>query len=303
MSKLIKTTGGTFDPKESNIYFLASHVHILEEAKHAHNYLLVAINDIQSDGDLDTVEGWCDSGKKVFIDSGIFHLTQEHCRAHGTTMDQALALSPQEIDGFDQLLQRYLQVYQRLKDKCWGFIELDQGGRDRKIETRAMLHGHGVNPIPVYHPLNDGWDYFDYLAQRYDRICFGNVVQADRRTRQRLLATAWERHRRYPDLWIHLLGFTPNEWLYAMPINSGDSSSWLTSIRWSDSHRCFAMGKGFSHMPFNYRYQLGAPSDAPNGHNKAIAAAAYEKYIDFRSWRHYVAQMSTLGFEIYPEPR
>ena len=63
-----------------------------------------------------------------------------------------------------------------------------------------MLEQMGLRPIPVYHPFNDGWDYFDYLAERYDRICFGNVVQADRETRKRLVATAWERHRKYPHL-------------------------------------------------------------------------------------------------------
>ena len=57
----------------------------------------------------------------------------------------------------------------------------------------------GLKPIPVYHPLLDGWDYFDELAAQYDRICFGNIVQAPAATRIRLLHTLWERHRRYPD--------------------------------------------------------------------------------------------------------
>jgi hypothetical protein len=53
-----------------------------------------------------------------------------------------------------------------------------------------MLEQMGLRPIPVYHPFNDGWHYFDYLAERYDLVCFDNVVQADRETRKRLVATA-----------------------------------------------------------------------------------------------------------------
>ena len=58
-------------------------------------------------------------------------------------------------------------------------VEVDQGGRENKIKTRARLEKMGLRPIPVYHPLNDGWDYFDYLAENYDRICMGNVVNAE----------------------------------------------------------------------------------------------------------------------------
>lgn len=128
-------------------------------------------------------------------------------RAHGLTMDQALSLAPDDIDGFDWLLDRYVRVHDRFADRMWGIIELDQGGADRKRETRAHLRSLGINPIPVYHPMLDGWEYFDELASTNDRICFGNVVQASVPMRHRLLMTAYERKRAYPHLWIHLLGY------------------------------------------------------------------------------------------------
>ena len=181
---------------------------MLSEGIKAHDRLLCAVNEIGGDGAVDTLAGWAEAGNSVFIDSGVFSLTNEHARAHNMTMDQVLGLPPADIDGFDELFTKYVAIIKKLGDKVWGYIEIDQGGRDNKIKTRARLEALGFAPIPVYHPFVDGWDYFDELAQGYDRICFGNVVQADRDTRKRLLATAWERRRKYPHLWIHLLGLT-----------------------------------------------------------------------------------------------
>lgn len=301
MSNEFKSTGGgTFDPKEANVYFIASGTGRLACAEPAYDHLLIAVNELEGENAVNQIEAWCDRGKKVFIDSGIFHLTQQHAKTHGCTMDRALAMPPDEIDGFSDLLERYVEIYRRLGDKCWGFIELDQGGRDNKIKTRSRLESMGLRPIPVYHPFNDGWDYFDYLAERYDRICFGNVVQADRETRKRLVATAWQRHRKYPHLWIHLLGLTPNEWLNAMPINSGDSSSWLVGIRWSASHKERSMLKSCSTMPVGFRYALGSEADSPVGHHKAVELAAYQARINMMNWRNHMSRLQQLGCEIYP---
>jgi len=295
-----KTGGGTFDPAEENVYFLASGVGRLAIAEPVYDHLLIAVNELNSESELQHISDWCDRGKKLFIDSGIYHLTQEHAKAHRCSMDHALGLAPDEIDGFSDLLERYVEIYRRLGDRCWGFIELDQGGRENKIKTRAMLEQIGLKPIPVYHPFNDGWDYFDYLAERYDRICFGNVVQADRETRKRLVATAWERHRKYPHLWIHLLGLTPNEWLNALPINSGDSSSWLSCVRWSGGYREKANGKSVGDLPRNYMYQYGAEADSPRGNNKAVAMSAYGSFMQLRNWRNHIQALKDVGCEVYP---
>ena len=151
-------------------------------------------------------------------------------------MDEALGTAPEDIDGFDNLFDRYCEIVGVLGDRAWGYIELDQGGRDNKIKTRKRLEALGFNPVPVYHPLNDGWDYFDELASTYDRICVGNVVEADSETRKRIIATIYERCRDYPDLWVHLLGLTPNPWLNAYPMGSCDSSSLASAIRWGQSN-------------------------------------------------------------------
>ena len=169
-------------------------------------------------------------------------------------------------------------------DKVWGYIELDQGGRENKIITRQKLERTGCRPMPVYHPLNDGWEYFDYLAERYDRICFGNIVQADRPTRLRLIHTAWERKKKYPKLWIHLLGMTANQWLLALPINSCDSSSWISSLRWGTLNAP-AANAPFSNMASEYIYRRDVPTDHPGGWDKANALCAYHAHFRQEVWR------------------
>jgi len=147
-----------------------------------------------------------------------------------------------------------------------------------------------LRPIPVYHPFNDGWDYFDYLCEHYDRICFGNIVQADQRTRIRLLATAWERRRKYPGTWIHLLGYTHNQWINAFPLSSSDSSAWLDSVRW-DGHRPKAFGRSFDSLPKNFLYRLGEREH----HTKAIAMSAYAAHLDLSNTRHYLKSLEKYG--------
>lgn len=297
-------TGGDFNAKDDNVYFIASNVDRMVPGSPVHDYLLVAVNELTSDTHFEHLEGWLREGKKVFIDSGIFNLTMEHVRSHpGLSMDDALGMAPDEIDGFDVLFARYVDIVEKYGDACWGYIELDQGGRDNKIKTRARLEKMGCNPIPVYHPLNDGWDYFDYLAERYDRICFGNVVQATRSERLRLVYTAWDRHRKYPDLWIHLLGLTPNQWLYALPINSGDSSSWLSAIRWQDGYREQSAGNPVGGMDKNYQYKLGSDPDDPCGSRKATRMSAYGSAIAQRNWRNHIQTLKDLGCNIYPEDK
>ncbi len=298
--KMIKT-GGKFDLKDDSIHFLAGNDQRISQGSPNHDYFLIAVNELKSETNFLHLEGWLSEGKKVFIDSGIFNLTMEHVRNHpGLSMDDALALPPEKIDGFDNLFKRYVQIIRRYGERAWGYIELDQGGRENKIKTRAKLEKMGLRPIPVYHPLNDGWDYFDYLAERYDRICFGNVVQASKPERLRLVATAWERHRKYPDLWIHLLGLTPNEWLYALPINSSDSSSWLSVVRWSGYNEQIS-GNSIGGLPNNFQYKLASDSRSEVGSHKSARMSAYGIHISQLNWRHCMTSYKKLGFEIYPK--
>ena len=260
--ELMKLTQGNWDPNLRSMFFNAAMKNLTEDLgkgdSRTYEYglregmnNLFAINDFAQPGNSIRREGkeWqaflasIESGCPTFLDSGVFWLTNQHKKTHGTTMDEALALAPEEIDNFDWLFDVYVEVVKEVGDQLWGYNELDQGGKENKIRTRARLEGMGLRPIPVYHPLNDGWDYFDELAKEYDRICFGNLVQAPPPVRKRLLATAFERHAEYPDLFIHFLGITPNEIQMALPFDSCDSSAWIAIRKFAHSVRFQASGQ------------------------------------------------------------
>jgi len=295
----VKHTGGNWDPDNWPCYFLASGTGSLNAAYSGHPWVLVAVDAMLTDGAYRNarkhMDRWLADGVHVLVDSGIFWLTNEHKRAHGMTMDQALALHPNEIDGFYTLFDRYLNVCRDYGDVVWGYVELDQGGQERKRETRARLEDEfGLAPIPVCHPLNDGREYMDELMAGYDRICFGNIVQANRPTRLRLLHLMWEARARHPDTWVHLLGLTPSELSLAFPAQSADSSSWLATINWPHSiggER--SMLKQVSGFPRNHAYRR-ADSDS---YNEAKRQAAYGCAGMQATWRAVLAERAELGCE------
>jgi hypothetical protein len=279
-------TAGKWDPKEPPIYFIAADTGALKLGAECHTHLLCALDRIQSENDLQDVRKFIRDGKVVMLDSGVFFLAMRHAEQKGITLAEALSTPPGELDGFADLFEDYVALMKEIGHTSWGYVEIDQGGRDNKIKTRAKLEAMGLRPIPVYHPLTDGWDYFDYLAQRYDRICFGNVVHADRATRKRMLATAWSRKQKYPNLWVHMLGHTPSETCNAYPTNSCDSSTWLAMARWpADRYQSTCALQAFSAMPHEFSYRLDSDSDSETGSKKAKRWGGYESYIMMRTLR------------------
>lgn len=240
-----QTTGGSFDPNASQTYFIAGDPATLESAEYKH--VLVAVNELKSNAARDQLQRLLDTGHTVMLDSGIFNLAMEHVRKHGTSHDVALSMAPEEIDGFDRLWDQYGEIVTTFGDQLWGAVELDQGGAENKPRTRARIEKEfGIVPIPVYHPLLDGWDYYDDLAREYDRICFGNVVQAHSALRIRLAHTAMERARQYPYLWTHLLGLSQSSAVLGIRWRgSMDSSSWLSPVRWPVQWPGFGMGTSY----------------------------------------------------------
>lgn len=291
---MIKTAGKQFDPHEGQIYFVASSPDRLGSAFGVNTNMLIAVNEI-TDRALALLQEFMAADVKLFIDSGVFNLTNEHARKHDCSMNDALGLAPDQIDGFDELFKKYVRICGSIGADSWGYIEIDQGGRENKIKTRAKLEKLGLKPIPVYHPLNDGWDYFDYLASRYDRICFANVVQADVVSRRRLITTAYMRRKRYPHLWIHLLGVTPSELTYSCPASSCDSSTWLNAIRWPDSMREKAAGGTVGKFCDGIVYRLDSPREAQDGHSKACKLLGMQAQLNGRNWRLFCERMESVN--------
>lgn len=236
---------------------MASSPDLLELVVGVHSDILVAVNEIISKAAGKRFSSMLEKDLRIFIDSGVYSLAMEHATRHEIPHDQALRVPIDQLDGFQDLYDTYCDLAIKYQDKVWGIVEIDLGGREQKIKTRAKLEKAGIRPIPVYHPLNDGWDYFDELAKGYDRICVGNIVQASRYVRKHLISTIWERKMRVnPNLWIHLLGLAPNEWLCSYPLNSCDASSWLNTVRWN-GYKTRTLLKTLSDLPKHFQYELG----------------------------------------------
>jgi hypothetical protein len=283
------TGGGAYDPTDRQIYFIASNPETLIDARPVNNHMLVAINELDGAGEYRDFEalfapGFPSGDVLILIDSGIFELAMRHAKIHGLPLDQVLSLAPEEVDGYQVLEEKYLRVVQEREKQLWGYVELDIGGPANKTRTRRRLETLGLAPIPVYHPVNDGWDYFDVLARKYDRIAVGNVVHADGPTRVRLFQSVYERARRYPGLWIHWLGVTPMPWLIAAPSGSCDSSTWLNPLRWpTNDDKCALASMG--QLPPSLIHVTGHGKRHPAGASKARLLHGYRAALMEHTWR------------------
>jgi len=280
-------TAGRFNPTERGLYFIALNTPVLERTFDVHRNVLIPINELRRP---DILNRFVTEDLNILIDSGIFWLTNEHRKKHNISGNQAMALAPTEIDGFSQLFDNYVEVCKRFGDNVWGYVELDQGGKKNKIKIRQRLEKMGLRPIPVYHPIHDGWDYFDFLAENYDRVCIGNIAHSDRYTRLRIVATIDERRRKYPHLWVHLLGYTPNQWLNAFDVDSCDSSTWLAAAVWS-GYVERAAGQLLGPLSRDFQYMLGAEYDSESGHRKGWRHGVYGAHFVELNWHVARAQV------------
>lgn len=271
---MIQTAGLLFNKNIHPIHFLAVDLNTSNLAATLTNYILIPANACHPNN-YDRLEKIIQNGKRILLDSGIFNLLMEHSKKHKLDFNQALGLQPTEIDGFDKLWIRYIDLLQKFDNQTWGYIEMDVGGKETKTRMRTKLESIGFHPIPVYHPINDGWDYFDYLAENYDRVCVGNISQADTPMRLRIIATIWQRKQKFPGLWIHLLGYSLNEWANAYPCESSDSSSWLGSAKYPDGFTERADGRAIGPIFRDFQYNLLAEQEAKNGITKGKRLASY----------------------------
>lgn len=288
------TGGGAFDRTDRHCYFIAGDGW-MEQGASRHTHVLLAMSTLMSADKLAMLDRMLDAGVKVFLDSGVFSLAWAYARQHGVDIMDAFKMPPEQMPGFPELWAQYVKVIKAREDRLWGYVEIDLGGTDGKRRLRTHLEAEGLRPIPVYHPLGDGWDYFDEVASQYDRLCFGNLADGDRTRRKRIAHTAWERHRAYPDLWVHLLGFTPNDWLTGLPCDSADSSTWLGGVRWGGEGGTGHLRR-VGALPHNYRY-----ADAASQAEKAVLLAAVNSHLQHRTWRRIRRDLDdALGGVAYP---
>lgn len=283
----IQRTGGVWDPAERNCYFLAGTSDTMEAVLQSAKYVLWAANEIRSERPEQMIQAMLASGQRVLLDSGIYSLTWAHALSQGLTFAQALTTPLEELEGYGALWTHYTALLAEFGEAVWGYIELDLGGQAQKCATRAKLEALGYRPIPVYHPLSDDKAYFDQLAQAYDRVAIGGIVAESQYIRARLIATLADRRRKYPHLWIHLLGVTPNEWLCGLDFDSTDSSAWSGAMRWNAGYTESAMLKQVSAFSREFRYKIG---DADSRLKGTKMAALGNTGLSL-SWAHWWARL------------
>lgn len=265
---IARTSGGKWNPTDPNLAFLAGNIQ--DHTLAANPCTLIAVNELRP-GHFDLLDRWCDE-RRVLLDSGVFALAADYARTHDVPMSVAFATDPADMEGWNQLYDRWCTIASRFADRLWGVIELDQGGAEAATATRArVLADTGLTPIPVYHPLGDGWDYYDDLAAAHDRICVGGLAgRIPSAVRLRLCWTAAQRAHAYPHLWTHLLGVTPSPMLLSLGLRgSVDSSAWLSPVRWAVSWKSRAMLAPLGDMPLGMTYRRDMGDDPAAGHSKA----------------------------------
>lgn len=285
----VKQTGGRWDPKGQNIYFLAATASDIPPVRAMAKNILVALDQIQGGTVEDLLTMVEQEGKTIFIDSGAYALAAEVARNEDVPLSAVFGRKAQVVPGFDKLLGSYLSIIGRLKDSVWGYVELDFGGPDGKRETRRMLEDKGLRPIPVYHPFADPPEYFDEIASQYDRIAVGGLVGLSRMVKIRIAATIHHRSRKYPGLWVHALGIGPSDVTAAFPANSCDASTWVGLVRWPDSLAANAGNTRFSTVSHHYTYEIGSDQNSEKGLLKAKRLGAYDGHMAGLNWR---AQMA-----------
>lgn len=217
-------TAGTWDADAGRIFFAPELRAFFDKMVYAKD-VLFAVGDIRSN-DVDAFRKVC-KGRRVLLDSGVFGLAMRTAKNLGLSHDAALSLPPEQIEGYDALMSTYREVVSDMEPDIWGYIEVDYGGRERKKIVRAELEADGFRPIPVFHAMLDGWDYFRELDEQYDRICLGSMVKSTPAQRLEILHRVAEERRNVK--WIHSLGVTPTAVWQSCPTESCDSTAWSKS--------------------------------------------------------------------------
>lgn len=296
--KVKQTGGGTYNPEEKYLYFYTTDPTTLAKISDLTANLLVPVDELDGNAALRSFNQLISTvhprtGKRrMFLDSGVFNLAVQHSNNHGITLNEARAMNPQKVDGYSALFDKYVELVRTYEETLWGYVEIDLGQTEDKRQIRRQLESMGLRPVPVYHPLSDGWDYFDELASQYDRICVGNMVQVRGYIRKRIIATIWQRKQAYPHLWVHLLGATPKEWMIAYPIESSDSALWLALVRLFNSSRGHTCLKELREatMPRGYAYEIGNFNCMVRGYR--VSAQEYEMNRD--NWENIIRSVDLL---------
>ena len=90
-----------------------------------------------------------------------------------------------------------------------------------------------------------------------------------------------------------------NEWLFALPIDSCDCSTWLGGVRWNNLTEK-AMGKVISRMGDAWGYVRGTDAASQTGSIKAVQVSAWCEVASQQNWHHHLNAFRRMGVALYP---
>jgi hypothetical protein len=149
----------------------------------------------------------------LMLDSGAF-----------TSFTQGLRATP---------VEEYAGFCLRNSERFWRIINLDRIG-DPKVsaENLAVMRTHGLNPVPVFQ-RGDQLGSLDVMFEETGNqapICVGGISQNVQASAEIAYIRQVVRYATQREIPIHLLG-VGGEFLFRIPVYSGDSSTWISAAR------------------------------------------------------------------------
>lgn len=290
-------TGGRFSSREERpLYFLAATISNVKSAGVIRRFL-ASVAYAKSKKSHEQIRQMADDGDEILLDSGIHTLGEANVKAKGISRQEALAIPPDECPGWAGMSEAYLSLLRLVGDKVWGYVESDQGGATWKREIRKRYHDAGFSPIPVYHPMVDPYEYFDELCEGFDRVAVGNIAFAETKDRLAIVNDVRQRAKRYPHVWMHGLGYTPDERVIALPWDSMDSSTWIVPLQYPLGMNEKAMGRNVYRLGREFTYDRSVGAADPKGQGAAYRQAGYMARCLERNVAGALGRIQELGFE------
>ena len=246
MSEKIQTGGGRFDPEDQGKYFLAiDDLWFYDLAALSPPDILIPVDELGS------VLDDLDDHQSLLVDSGVFSLAAAHAKKNSIPISQAFAEDPQNVDGWDELRNTYVSTILQHQEKMWGYVELDLGSQEDKEERREEMRQIGISPIPVYSVAGDSWEYFEHLAENYDRICVGSIAKVHQNYRKSVVAAISSFTSKMENRpWVHFLGMSPGTLVNTFFPSSCDSTTWY-DVRRFGTLRSINLEKSTSRPEFS----------------------------------------------------
>lgn len=182
------------------------------------------------DYEIDVLRGIADRGVRILLDPDLHSLRRTAVYATGRSYRSVLGDEPEALAGYAERFDRYVAVLERIGDRVWGYLGIDQGSVSARAIAQAALEGAGFQPIPTAHALGGSRDleYLAELADVHDRVALSGMDALSAGARQKVLARLWaSTHGRRAR--VHISRASIDRLMLAYPFASYDTADPLRS--------------------------------------------------------------------------